>query len=261
MNPEFTAEDILVDDTPDRVLAFLASRSKQSARQLSAPASEVFKGIREAVDQLILSAIETRTEKEFKDALHVAFPRYLGITLALAAFSNAMVPGETINRMARESICELEAEFRDKAVAAFGSEIKAQLMFTVWTLRKISDLLIQIGATKPAVSRRAEDKEYCSHFVATTMQAKFSLDCFNMALHLNRPIYPEVMESLKDGLRAMVNAYAWARRGAALRYPTFEAAPESEVSTEEDNELLASSMQDMAFMLSAEDNLGSPDGD
>lgn len=45
MNPTLTAEELLRDDTPDRVLAFLASRSKQSARQLSAPASEVFKGI------------------------------------------------------------------------------------------------------------------------------------------------------------------------------------------------------------------------
>jgi hypothetical protein len=261
MNPTLTAEDLLRSDVPEQVLAFLASRSKQSVRQLSAPASEVFKGIREAVDQLILSAIETRTENEFKAAFKAAFPKYVGITLALSAFSNAVVPEDTINRMARESICELEAEFRDKALPAFGSEIKDQLMFTVWTLRKISDLLIQIAATKPDDSCRERDKECCEHFLGTALQAKFALDCFSMALHLNRPIYPEVMEALKDGLRAMVNAYAWARRGAALRAPAVESTSESDVSTEEDNELLRSSMQDMAFMLDGEESPRPLDGD
>jgi hypothetical protein len=255
MNPTLTAEELLRDNTPERVLAFLASRSRQSARQLSAPASEVFKGIREAVDQWILSAVEARTEKEFKDVFTAAFPKYVGITIALSAVSNAMVPDETINRMARESICELEAEFRDKAQSAFGSEIKDQLMFTVWTLRKISDLLIQIASTKPDASCVAQDKDYCAHFLGTALQAKFSLDCFNMALRLNRPIYPEVIEALKDNLRAMVNAYAWARRGAALRAPSVEEAAESDVSTEEEDDLLRSSMQDMAFMLDAEESL------
>jgi len=257
MNPTFTAtpEELLRDDKPERVLAFLAARSRQSARQLSAPASEVFDGIREAVDQWILCAIDARTEKEFSDAFATVFPKYLGITVALSAFANAVVPDETINRMARESICELESDFRDKAQSAFGSEIKDQLMFTVWTLRKISDLLIQIAAAKPDVSCREQDAEYCSHFLVTAMNAKFSLDCFNMALRLNRAIYPEVIAALKDGLRAMVNAYAWARRGAALRVPAAEEAMESDVSTQEENDLLTASMQDMAFMLDAEEGL------
>jgi hypothetical protein len=257
MNPTLTAtaEEFLRDDKPERVLAFLASRSKQSARQLPAPANEVFDGIREAVDQWVRSAIDARTEKEFRDAFATVFPKYLRITLALSAFANAVVPDETINRMALESICELEADFREKAQSAFGSEIKDQLMFTAWTLRKISDLLIQIAATKPDPSCREQDAEYCSHFLVTALHAKFSLDCFNMALRLNRAIYPEVMDTLKDGLRAVVNAYAWARRGAAIRVPAAQETIESDVSTQEENDLLASSMQDMAFILDAEESL------
>jgi len=254
MNPTLTAEKLLQDDAPGGVLAFLASRSKQSSRRLSAPASDVFKGIREAVDQLILRAVETRSEKEFRGAFMDAFPKYVGFTLALSSFSTASVPDETINRMARESICEMEADFRDKAVGAFGSEIRDQLMFTAWTLRKITDLLIQIGATQPDVSRREEDKDCLSHFLGTALQAKFSLDCFNMAMHLDRPIYPEVIESLKDGLRAMVNAYAWARKGLALRVPEDDSTMPSVVSDEEDDELARSSMQDMTFLLDAEES-------
>ena len=75
-----------------------------------------------------------------------------------------------------------------------------------------------------------------------------------MALRLNHPIYPEVMDGLKDGLRSMVNAYAWARKGLALRLPADDAAMEPIVSDEEDEELLRSSMQDMAFVLDAEES-------
>src|SRR5579864_3166214 len=122
-------------DSPENaVLAFLASRSRQPARQLSAPATEVFKGIRDAVDQLLLSALETRTRAEFRQAFGSAFPKYAGITLTLAGFSSAVIPQEVVNRMARESICEMEAEFRDKALASFGAVVKDQAVFTVWTL-------------------------------------------------------------------------------------------------------------------------------
>lgn len=257
MNVAPTIEEVALifqNERPEGALAFLASRSRKSARQLSAPASEVFKGITEAVDQLLLSAIEARTNAEFRKAFEASFPKYAAITIALSSFAHAMVPAELVNRMARESICELEAEFREKALAAFGAAVKDQLLFTVWTLRKINDLLAQISAIKPDVSKEEDDKTYCQKFVVYTLRAHFSLDCLNMALHLNRPIYPEVMEGLKDGLRSMVNAYAWARRGAALRIPSAELILESDVSDEEENELLHSSMQDMALMLDAEES-------
>src|SRR5690242_7551393 len=118
MNPTLAAEDLtLTSGTqgPDLVLRVLASRSKHSARQLSAPASEVFSGIRDAVDQLLSSAIEARNAAEFDQIFSAAFPKYTSITLSLSAFANAMVPTDTINRMARESICEMESDFRDKA--------------------------------------------------------------------------------------------------------------------------------------------------
>jgi hypothetical protein len=253
MHSSLTAEDIRLifrDDAPELVLPFLASRSKQSARQLSAPASEVFKGIRDAVDQLLLSAIETRTEDEFQKAFSLAFPKYMGITLSLSAFARVMVPSETINRMARESICELEAEFREKALTAFGKDVRDQLLFTAWTLRKVSDLLTQISAAK--ATDREHDKEYCEGFTTNALRAKFCMDCLTMALHLNRPIYPGVMEGLKDGLRAMVNAYTWARRGAALRVPSVEAQDQPIAWDDEEEELLRSSMHDMTFMTDTE---------
>jgi hypothetical protein len=67
-----------------------------------------------------------------------------------------------------------------------------------------------------------------------------------MALRLDRPIYPEVMAELIDGLRSMVNAYAWVRRGLALRIPTIEPHMELSVLDEEDEMLLKASIHNLA---------------
>jgi len=238
----------------ERALDFLASRSKKSARQVPAPAHEVFKGILDATEQMLLNVIETRTEAEFRQAFETAWPRYATVAIALSSVAHSLVPADVINRLTRESICEVEADVKDKALAAFGSSIRDQLLFTVWTLRKISDVLAQMSAVKADPSKRAEDLEYRAQFVTYALRAQFSLECLQMALRLNHPIYPEVMDGLQDGLRSMVNAYAWARKGLALRIPEDDSTMPTMVSDEEDDDLARSSMQDMAFLLDAEES-------
>jgi hypothetical protein len=235
-------------------LAFLASRSKKSARQVSAPAHEVFKGILDATEQMLLSVIETRTEAEFRQVFEGAYPKYAAVAIALSSFSHSLVPADVINRLTRESINETEADVKEKALAAFGASIRDQLLFTVWTLRKVNDVLTQISAVKADSSKRKEDVAFCSHFIVYALRAQFSLECLQMALRLNHPIYPEVMDGLQDGLRSMVNAYAWARKGLALRIPEDDSAMPTMVSDEEDDDLARSSMQDMAFLLEAEES-------
>jgi hypothetical protein len=230
-------------------LAFLASRSRKSARHLAAPAGDMFNSFAGAIDQILLGIIEKRTAEEFSSQFAEVFPKYAVMMLALSRVAKVIVPSDALERLTRESICELESDFRDKALSAFGASVRDQAMFTVWTLRKINDLLTQIASVKLDDAKRKEDKGYSFHFNMTSLEAHFSLDCLNMALRMNQPIYPEVMERLKDGLRAIVNAYAWARRGAELRFP-IQPALDSNAYTdeEEDEELLLSSMQDMAAM-------------
>lgn len=245
MNPSFTMEDFGIDrcDSPENsVLAFLASRSLQPSRQLAAPALEVFNGIRDTVDQFLLEVLEARTKAEYQQVFARVFPNYFRITLTVSGFAQAVIPQEIVNRMARESVCEMEADFRDKGLVAFGADVKQQAIFTVWTLRKISDLLIQIATTKPR--NRKEDAEFSTQFTFSALWAKFSLDCLLMSLRSNHPVYPEVMEELTDGLRSMVNAYAWARRGLELRAPEGEHLPEvPTIDDDESRDLLHAAMQ------------------
>jgi hypothetical protein len=232
------------------VLAFLASRSKKSARELSVSAGEVFDGVAEIVDQLLMNVIEKRTAAEFETVFADVFPKYVVMTLTLSHVAKVVVPPDVIERLTRESICEMEADFRDKALPAFGAAVRDQAMFTIWTLRKINDLVAQISAVKLDDSKREEDDKYCRKFNFVALRAHFSLDCLNIALRLGRPIYPEIMEEVTDGLRSMVNAYTWARLGAALRVPTTAVEPSVEPDSLdlEDEELLRASMQDMASM-------------
>ena len=244
MNPGCTMDDFgfAPSDRPENaVLAFLASRSRQPSRQLSAPAVEVFKGIRESVDQWLLATIEARTVAEYKRIFREVFPKYAGITLTVSGFVDAVVPKDVVNRMARESVCEMEADFREKGLMAFGAAVNQQVMFTAWTLRKISDLLIQISDVKP--SNADADRECSQNFNLNVIGAKFSLDCLLMALRCNHPIYPEVVEELIEGLRSMVNAYAWARKGLELRIPEEDLSLDAPRMDDEDRDLLEAAWQ------------------
>ncbi len=215
---------------------YLAQKSKE--RSLNPSASEVLRGCADAVNQILRTAIEARSKADFDRVFGDSFPKYAALTMAISHFATAVIQKPVIEQLVRESICELEADFRDKGLAAFGATVRDQAMFTVWTLRKINDLTTQIIAVPMDKAKKTEDEEFCAHFNINALRAQFSLDCLNMALESDRAIYPEVQEELVDGLRAMVNAYTWARRGLDLRIPVPEQVVSSFPLQDEDRELM-----------------------
>jgi hypothetical protein len=215
------AEAVLRDREPvEGVFTFLAARTKRPARELSEPVEKVFRGASAAIEQMSLSLIEKRTAQEYDAAFGELLPKYVALTLSLSRIARAVVSEDALDLMTRESICELEADFRDKAADAFGSVVKEQVLFTISAVRKINDILASIRSTKIVdESKQKEDRELSEQFTVCSLVAHFSLDCLRASLQHHRPIYPDVMPRVMDGLRAMVNAYAWARRGLALRTP------------------------------------------
>ena len=255
MNPAITADDVglaVLREAEEGILSFLASRSKRSARALSPSASDVFKGCSDAVRQLLCTTIEARSQADFGRVFESEFPKYVALILAMSNFARAVVPKPLIDRLTRESICEMEADFREKGLNAFGAAVRDQALFTVWTLRKINELVTQIVAVKPEEPKKKQDAEYCAHFNLNTFRAQFCLDCLNMALETGQPVYPEVLEELVDGLRAMVDAYAWARRGLEGRIPSQEPALTASALDEEDRDLMDASFSEAADFLTNE---------
>lgn len=227
----------------DGILSFLASRSKNSARNVSPTINDVFSGCAAQVRGILCSVIDTRTSAEYHREFDRSFSKYIGLTLALSHFASAVIPRESIERMSRESICELEADFRDKGMEAFGADVRNQALFTVWTLRKVNDLVDQIIAAKLGETKKEADRDNCSKFNLHLFRSQFALDCLNLAIETNKAIYPEVVDELADALKSMVNAYAHAREGLELRLPTVEPALGIPPMDDEDLALLEMSMQ------------------
>jgi hypothetical protein len=245
----FEAAEAIVSrvTTPkDGVFAFLASRSKRSARELPLPLEEVFRGASTAFEQMVTTVIEARSAQEYDAVVSQVFSNYAMLSIALSQIVEVIVPKDSFERMTRESICELEADFRDKALEMFGSTVKGQAIFTIWTIRKIHDILPRLRSGKVLdESKREEDKDFSKQFTVSSLTAYFALDCLNTAMSMNRPIYPEVMDRLVDGLRWMVNAYTWARRGLALRTPQVEEPMENMSLEPEEHAFLAAAQRSL----------------
>ena len=225
------------------VLSFLASRSKNSARAFSPTVSDVFNGCASQIRAILCTIIETRTRDEYRREFERSFSNYVSLALAMSHFATAVIPRQSIERLSRESICEMESDFRDRGLETFGEVVCNQALFTVWTLRKINDLVDQIVAAKLEDSKKKADADVCAEFNLHLFRAHFCLDCLNLALQMNKPVYPEVLEEVTDGLRSMVNAYAHARAGLELRVPTKETTAAVPAMDDEDRALLDVSMR------------------
>jgi hypothetical protein len=226
------------------LLGLPAERSAK--QQLSGSAGELVKTIATILDQMVLGVIEKRTAQDFRAAFNQVFPAYMQLILSLSGMVSAIVPSTTLARLAAESFSELEADIREHAVIAFGADIRDRAIFTVWTLRKIADLLHTVSSAEKVKDRdRDKENEFKSYFLTHALRARLSIDCLTASMRFKRPIYPEALGVIADGLRSTVDAYAWIRQAADLHAPSDE-SPVTPVNwNQEDQELLNESMYDM----------------
>jgi hypothetical protein len=222
---------------------------RSAKRQLSGTAEELIKTISALLDEIVLDVIDKRTEESFLEAFNAAFPNYARLVLSAGKIVKTVVPEQVITRLAADSYCELEAEFRQHGEHAFGAHIRDRALFTVWTLRKISDLfqLLQDRDDKTQPNDDHKETEFLHGFLSHALRARFSLDCLTTSMRLNRPIYREVLGAVDDGLKSTVDAYAWIRQAVDLRVPSSDEQAAFPPSwDEEDEELLRESMSDVA---------------
>jgi hypothetical protein len=218
----------------------LPSEAEHAPKQLSGSANEMIRAVVSIMDDMVLSVLEKRTAEDFTRVRKEIFPRYFSALVALGALIRVAVPKHVLDRLIAESLSELEADFRDDGAATFGAELRDRGMFTVWTLRKINELADEVQ--KMSV-QRTDSEEIVKQFVAAAVWARFHVDCLVKSIHRKKPIFPEVVEPIADGLRAAVNAYALIRQLVG----TGVVEPELPLLSldEEDEAWLADSMRDM----------------
>jgi hypothetical protein len=227
-------------------LVGLPSR-RRSTGELSGSAEEIIKSIGAFLDGLLLRAVAAQTKKEFVAVRTEVFEPYAGALTSLARLVHILVPDPVIEHIISDSFCELESDFREHGSARFGVDAKDQAMFTVWTLRRTSRLIAKVASSGPVPARlKEQDEKLASDFGFFAAWTQFHLDCMLASIRHDEPIQLEVLPEIIDGLRAAVNAYGYARQGLTLRAPAEEPRLQPCEWDEEDQELLDSSMADMA---------------
>jgi len=235
------------DDGLGELPTFVGLPSKRSSHELSADAEDLFKRIVSILNNFLLRAIDQQTSEEFVAARDEIFVNVAKTHRALGSLASVMVPRQTLNRLAWESFAEMEAELTEQGLKRFGATARDQAIFTVWTLRKMHRLLLRIVDGKKLEGELADkDREIAKEFNFFAFWSLFHLECLIASMRFNKPVRPEVLETICGGLRAAVNAYGFLRQGLELRMPAREDEPLKPYEwDEEDEELLASSMADM----------------
>jgi hypothetical protein len=225
-------------------LAFLALPAKHASAQITGTTNDLFKAAQAILNQIVADMCGRRTTQEFEQARNEYYTQYVMVMLAVGRLISAVVPTKVIDRLSWESLSELEAEFRDGGIAAFGKDISDQALFTVWTLRKIHDVVTRLQESKGAIEKA--DQKLAKDFVDHILYSRFHLDCLMMSLRSDRAIYPEVLECISEGLRSLVNAYAYIRQVSDAGQATAIEAPILIEFDDEERELVALSMEDLA---------------
>jgi hypothetical protein len=202
-----------------RVISFPTSSDEPPRQRIPKQAWEIIRSIASILEDLVFLSLEKRTASEFSSIRTEVFPKYFEAMQALSSLTAIAVPAPVLERLSGEFFSEMEATCRERALDSFGAEVRDQLIFTIWTLRKTSDLCRAIVARPLPPESKDEDAELALKYAQYAVWARFHIDCILKSIETHRPIYPEVLESVIDGLRAAVNAYAWARRGLELRSP------------------------------------------
>jgi hypothetical protein len=230
----------------DDGVGLLGLPAEQSAkRRLSGSADEIVTTIAGILDEMVLGVIEKRTAVEFEAASNEALPAYVSLVLSYAQIAATIVPNAVLERLTLESFSELEADIREHGVQAFGSDMRDRAVFTVWTLRKTAALL-HLLATKVAECEQKRDNDFHINFLIHALRARFNVDCLRASMRTGRPIYPDALGVVDDGLRSAVNAYAWIKQAVDLRFPSDESQVLPDYWTADDEKLLGESMQELA---------------
>jgi hypothetical protein len=247
-------EQSLWPRTLDELRVFVGWPAKQTV-DVSSALNDVVKEISRIMDSLLLVAIEKRNAVEFAATRAAVFSDYVRVLRMTSDLLRVVLRNDrhATERLISQSLSMLEADFKDLGAIRFGVAVNDQAIFTIWTLRKTNRQiwkLLEPEIITASIPETLQDQnaKLNSDFAASSAWAQFHLACLSAAIRLDKAIYPDVLPEIMSGLRSAVNAYSMARQIVDLRLQT--AIDESAVTPyswdEEDAELMASSMQDMA---------------
>jgi hypothetical protein len=230
-------------------LVGLPSETERAAKIVDG-AGKVVRNVVSVIDNLVTTTIERRTAEDFVAVRAVVYPQYFIAMRALGDIARIVLSKQTVDRLSAESFSEMEADFRQVGPSAFGADLAERGIFTVWMLRKIHDLAQEVlNAPLLPEGTTPDHGDLGMEFVNLAMWNRFHVDCLIKSMRSNKPIYPDVAEPIRDGLRMAVNAYACIRKWADLCDPKPEPDLGPIESTPEDEAWVDDSMRDLDHTL------------
>jgi hypothetical protein len=231
---------------------YVGAADKEDA-DLSSQLNDALKKLSQVTDSLILTTIEKRTAADFTSTAMKLFNSYVRTLRVKSDFLHVILKNDlqATAQVVNRSLNALEFDFKDYGTKQFGSALTEQAEFTIWTRRKTTKLVWKLFDPEvlnhiPAPDALELGKKLYSDFALAAAWSQFHLDCLSTAMHMKRAIYPAVVPAIVEGLRTEVNAYAIAKQMIDLYLPPVaEEHLEPYSWGEEDEELLASSMEDM----------------
>ena len=208
-------------------------------------ANELVRELVKLIDDLVAISVTQRNLEDFVRVRSEAFPNYVIAIKSLGLIARIVLPAQKIDQMSWESFSEMEAEFRDHGAETLGSDLTERGLFTAWTLRKIHELAKEIIAAPLLADSMEQDNEKAMQFIHMALWNRFHLDCLTRSINTKQAIHPGLVEPIRDGLRAVVNAYALARQWADLRLPKVQSDVATPEWSDDDEILLGDSMQDL----------------
>jgi hypothetical protein len=245
---------ILELSAPHEVVPMLGLPSEQPARrELTSSVGVVFRSISRLMNSLLLRALDAHTREEFERAFFgEVFRDYVRLLRSFSEIAETIMPLQQIARLSVDTFDDLERDLRSRGDESFGAEMTERALFTVFALRKITPLLYSIVTSnqKLAPCDVDKDREFAKKFLVHALVARFCVDCLIVAMDKNKMVYPDVLASINDLMRSVVDAYAWVRQAVALRAEKqqvmdYDAAfPPLD---EDDRQLLRESMIDLSL--------------
>jgi hypothetical protein len=226
-------------------LPTVLTSDETAKRQMSATANAIITAVYGALETLVLGAIEKRTAADFQAYRAQVYSAYYGAVLALPPVLKVL-PGNSLDAFVRESCYGMEADLREHGLKFFGAAVRDQAMFTVWTLRKISELINQVPREKTNISDpKSKSGELLKNFIEHGIWARFHLHCIVASIQVSKPMFPATLDVIVDGLRATVNAYAYARQLVDILAPRVFPVDAPQAWDDEDEALLSEATIDM----------------
>lgn len=207
----------------------------------------VLRLLTQALDRQLLEVISCRTIQEFESTRHKTWEKYVWGRRALSDTISMLVP-EKLRASMRTALAEKTADdlsrYRD---SLFGEPLAQQAEFTTWLSDKIGYLAHEMAKAPPLEEKdKPADLKLNADFNLYTTWGQFHYDCLLESMKFERPIHVAIQDSIRDGLRAWVNAASIIEEALLLRVKP-EEIPEAKDAPwdEEDQELLDSSMRDL----------------